>query len=59
MPFAPKRLKKKTDCNKTCPPSTKLNTVTCECIKIPGVPKPGPPLLKGKKGVIVKSKKKK
>jgi hypothetical protein len=55
---APSRITRK-PCNKTCPPSTKLNIVTCECVKIPGVPQPAPPLPKGGKGLIIKSKKKK
>ena len=46
----------KKPCNKICSPGTKLNPITCECIKIPGVV-PLPP--KGKKGLIIKSKKNK
>jgi len=44
---------KKGRCINTCPPGTKLNPVTCDCVKIVGVEPP-----KGKKGMIIKSKKK-
>jgi hypothetical protein len=47
---------KKPPCNKTCSPGTRLNPIICECVKIPGVPPPPP---KGKKGLIIKSKKNK
>ena len=52
-------------CNKPCSPGTKLNPITCECVKIKGVPRPPQPFLqppsppKGKKGLIIKSKKNK